>query len=82
MNISSAIVKGSDILNRSGIDQPRREASSLLAFALGKDDVYLIAHPEYELDAAETAAFDEIIHRRASREPFHYIVGRKEFFGL
>jgi release factor glutamine methyltransferase len=29
-----------------------------------------------------TARFDELVSRRASREPLHYIVGHREFWGL
>ena len=53
-----------------------------MAFALDKPQVFRIAHPEYELSAAEQAKFDGFITRRANREPFHYITGHKEFFGL
>ncbi len=82
MNIRSAISTGTDLLARAEIAEPRRETSALLALAVMRDAVFLIAHPEYELTIDETAMFDEFIRRRAGREPFHYIVGRKEFFGL
>ncbi len=47
-----------------------------------RDRTFLIAHPEYFLDDPETTRFDQIVKRRASREPFHHIVGVKEFYGL
>jgi release factor glutamine methyltransferase len=64
------------------IADPRREAASLLCFALGKDRAFLIAHPEYELNRNEAELFDSVVKRRASREPFHHITGVKEFYGL
>ena len=82
MNIGAAIKMADVRLRTAGIDEPRREASSLLAFAIRKEPVFLIAHPEYELTDTEAAAFEQVIARRAGREPFHYIVGKKEFFGL
>ncbi len=82
MNISSALISASDQLRRGGIDQPRREAASLLAFCLKRDAAFLIAHPEYELTVEEAARFEDAVRRRASREPFQLIVGRQEFYGL
>lgn len=82
MNISTAVATASLILQNAEIPEPRREASALLAFVLRKEPVFLIAHPEYQLIADESSVFDTIIRRRAAREPFHYITGQKEFFGL
>lgn len=70
------------MLESSGITEPRREANSLLAFALGKDKTFLIAHSEYELSVDEEKRFDDFLLRRAQREPFQYIVGKQEFYGL
>lgn len=69
-------------MRESGVGEPRREAHSLLAFALQKDKTFLIAHPEYELSGAEETRFREFFERRARREPFQHITGRQEFYGL
>ncbi len=71
-----------EILQSSGVGQPRREATSLLAFALEKDKTFLIAHPEYKLSNVEARRFRRFLQRRASREPFQYITGKQEFYGL
>ncbi len=81
-NITAALSYGSSVLEKAGIDQARREAASLLTFVLEKDRVFLIAHSEYELSDAESGKYSLVIERRASREPFHYITGIKEFYGL
>ncbi len=70
------------ILERSAIPEPRRESTSLLSAALRRDKTFLFAHPEYELLDEEKRLFAEMIDRRAAREPFHYITGVKEFYGL
>ncbi len=80
--ISETLTLAAEILERNGIAQPRREANSLLGFALGKDRTFLIAHSEDELTAEENAHFQSILARRANREPFQYITGRQEFYGL
>ena len=82
MNIAEAIELGGERLRNAGVDEHRREASSLLVYVIGKEAVFLIAHPEYALTGQEAEAFNEVIGRRANREPFHYIVGHKEFYGL
>lgn len=67
------------ILNDAGIDNPRREARLLLAYALGTDrDITLTAQPTPE----EDIRFQDVVGRRANHEPFAYITGRKEFWSL
>lgn len=81
-NISEKLREATDILQTSGISEPRREAASLLAFALQKDKTFLIAHSEYKLSTEEENRFREFLQRRAKREPFQYITGNQEFYGL
>lgn len=82
MKISAAIELAAKALRESGVPEPRREASSLLAFTLQKERSFLIAHPEHELTEQETETFEQYVNRRANREPFQYIVQRQEFFRL
>lgn len=81
-NIDEQLKTAAKLLQESGIGAPRREAVSLLAFALQKNKTFLIAHPEYELTREEKTRFLELLRRRASREPFQYITGKQEFYGL
>ena len=74
--------KATEILQTSAIAEPRREAASLLAFVLQKDKTFLIAHSEYELTEREEKNFRDFLNRRAAHEPFQYIVGKQEFYGL
>ncbi|HEY0458466.1 MAG TPA: peptide chain release factor N(5)-glutamine methyltransferase [Pyrinomonadaceae bacterium] len=82
MNITETLKKATEILHESGLAEPRREANSLLAFALGKDRTFLITRSNYELSQAEEIKFQAILKRRAQREPLQYITGRQEFYGL
>ena len=82
MNIAAALDTARELLAQSGIADPRREAVSLLVFALRRSSTFLIAHPEYELTATETGLFNVCVNRRSNREPFQYIVGYQEFYGL
>src|SRR6266480_1564808 len=82
MNVAAAIQFASERLRTSGVAEPRLEAASLLTFVLQKGRAFLIAHPEYELTGAEREQFESVVTRRSAREPFQYITGRQEFFGL
>lgn len=81
-NIFEILQESTEILTQSGVAEPRREAHSLLAFALQKNKTFLIAHPEFELTENEANYFQSILTRRANREPFQYITGIQEFYGL
>jgi len=82
MNISAALAAATESLEQTGVAAYRREASSLLEFVLERPASFLIAHPEYELSETEAMAFAVAVERRSTREPFQYIVGRQEFYGL
>jgi len=80
--IASILIDAATVLADAGVTEARREASSLLAFVLGRDRTFTIAHPEYVLSTEEEQQYADVIARRARREPFQYITGRQEFYGL
>lgn len=82
MNIADALRSASQRLDTAGVADPRREAASLLALALDRPNTFLIAHPEYELTVDELSKFEAFTARREKREPFQYIAGKQEFYGL
>jgi release factor glutamine methyltransferase len=81
-SISEILKKATEVLQSSGIAEPRREAGSLLAFALHKDRTFHITRNDYELSNDEETNFQAVLKRRAAREPLQYITGRQEFYGL
>jgi len=82
MKISDAITQTFTLLADRGVAEPRSEAALLVGLAAGRDKPFLIAHPEYELTTAEQDRLANFAHRRANHEPFQYISGKQEFFGL
>lgn len=82
MKISEAIANAAAVLQDASISEPRREASSLLAFVIQQDAAFLVAHSEDPLAAPYKMMFDACVRRRAKHEPFQYITGRQEFYGL
>lgn len=81
-NIAETLKKATEILQKSGVAEPRREANSLLGFALQKDRTFLITHSDHALSDDEEASFQTLLKRRARREPLQYITGKQEFYGL
>ncbi|MGI8467102.1 MAG: peptide chain release factor N(5)-glutamine methyltransferase [Pyrinomonadaceae bacterium] len=82
MKISEILKSATEILRENKVTEPRREAVSLLAFALQKDKIFLVAHDNYKLSAEEETRFQNFLQRRANREPLQYIRGTQEFYGL
>jgi release factor glutamine methyltransferase len=82
MTVAEALKNGASTLVHGAVPEPARESSLLLEFALQRTRAFLIAYPEYELVETEAARFQEVLDRRASHEPYQYIVGKQEFYGL
>lgn len=80
--VAAALRCGTELLARAGIAEPRREARLLLALALGLDPGIILGYPERVLDAAAQARIVPLFERRASREPFSRIAGRRQFWSL
>jgi release factor glutamine methyltransferase len=60
----------------------RLDAHLLLAHVLGQSRAWLLAHGDDALAPEQAAAFRVFVERRATGEPFAYIVGEREFHGL
>jgi release factor glutamine methyltransferase len=82
VSIAESLKRGQAVLADSGVAESSRESVSLLAKALEKDKTFVYAYPEYQLSDADELKFDSLLRRRASREPFQYITGVQEFYGL
>ena len=54
----------------------------LLAFSLGKNREFVLAHPEKILTARQAEKFENLAKRRLKHEPLAHLTGKKEFYGL
>jgi release factor glutamine methyltransferase len=66
---------------REGLPDPRAEARWLLAQALGRAGVWLIANPEHDVAPDVEDRARSWAARRAAGEPMHYVVGTCPFWG-
>lgn len=82
LTIADALREAAARLRDGGVAEPRREAVTLLSHALGRDRAFLVTHADDDLEAARLAGFRALVARRAAGEPFQYIAGRQEFYGL
>lgn len=65
-----------------GVESPRLDAEVLLSHVLKKERIYLYVHFDQPLEAAELAAYKELIKQRVNHVPVAYLLGQKEFMGL
>jgi len=82
LSIHAAIQEGRDALDEAGIADSRREAGSLLASVLNRDQIFLLAHRDEYLPGRELKDFRSFIARRLSGEPLQHITGFQEFYKL
>jgi release factor glutamine methyltransferase len=82
VTIGDLLQDGAARLAAVGIDGAAREARLLLQAAAGLPISTQIAFPERTLAADAAARLDELLERRARREPMAQILGRREFWSL
>src|ERR1700686_2691085 len=81
MTIQTALLQGTKLLEEDSIAAPRLTAEVLLSHALGRERVYLYAHPEEELSEVAWLHYGRYLHQRLQGKPTQYITGRQEFYG-
>jgi release factor glutamine methyltransferase len=65
-----------EVLAESGVPSPEYDAAELLAHVLGTTRAQLVTR---EATPEQLAEFDELVKRRATREPLQHLVGRAAF---
>lgn len=63
-------------------DTPALDASVLLSHVINKPRTWVMAHPELTLTAEQQIQLDEALIHLELGEPFPYVLGQWEFFGL
>lgn len=76
--VSEVLREASERLARAGVDTPRLDAEVLMAFSLGWNRTDLITRAADRARSSDDA-FEEMVQRRAAREPVAYITGVKAF---
>lgn len=81
LRLADVTCRATKRLREAGVESPARDARLLLAHSLG------VAHPSLldsgtRMTAAQVAAFEQLLARRAAREPVARIRGVREFWGM
>ncbi len=82
MTVLEAINLSAEYLEKKGIESPRLNAELLLADILGCRRLSLYLSYDRPLKKEEVDKYREYISRRGGFEPYQYIIGKVEFFGL
>src|ERR1700752_2882767 len=80
--IREALNDATKAFQAAGIERARMDATALLTHVLGVDRIFPIAHPEHEPSVEQLRTFQQLVARRAAREPLQYLIGFQEFFKL
>jgi release factor glutamine methyltransferase len=81
MDVRTALLQGTRLLDDASIAVPRLTAEVLLAHAMRRERVWLFAHPEQELAELEWLHYGRYLHERLQGKPTQYITKRQEFYG-
>jgi release factor glutamine methyltransferase len=82
MTLRDLVARIAARLAAAGIEDARAEAWLLLATATGRKRAELMAGAGGLPDGQQAARLEELVRRRAAREPIAYILGEKEFWSL
>lgn len=82
MIAGALVAEAAATLLGAGVEAARREAWLLLAHVLGDDANALALIPDCPVAPDRAAAFQILVGRRAAREPFAHITGRRGFWTL
>lgn len=80
--IADALTEAAGRLADAGIENSRAEARLLLCHALELGAEAVIGSPEREIGRNERSRLENVVARRAGREPMSHVLGRREFWSL
>lgn len=81
MDLRTALLQATRLLEEAGTAAPRLTAEVLLAHMLGRERTWLYAHSEEELGEPEWLRYSGALEERINGKPTQYITGRQEFWG-
>jgi release factor glutamine methyltransferase len=82
MKVFEAVAQATQLLDRAVAGNPRLDAERLLAFELGVDRTYLLAHFHDTVDDPRLERFFAKAQARSEGMPLQYLLGSQEFRGL
>ena len=80
MNIRSAIIEGTSILQDKSINSAKLDSEILLASAIEQDREYLILNNDQHIKEENLKYYQKLINKRSLREPIAYLTNKKYFW--
>lgn len=81
VTLHTALLQGTEILEKASISVPRLTAEVLLCHALRRERAYLYAHSNDELTQLAWIHYGRYLNERLNGKPTQYITHRQEFYG-
>lgn len=81
LSIKEALAAAAASFSKASLDSPWLDAELLLAHILKKDRSFILARPEFLLDAKQLKALYQLIKKRLAYYPIAYLLSHKEFYG-
>lgn len=82
MDVREALRKAQRRLDDAKIPSGHLDSELIMAYVLGRDRTWLLAHDDTQLDDPQLAQFNALVNRRLQREPVVHLTGTREFYGL
>lgn len=82
MNIIKAMNKARVLLDKADIEAPQLEAGMLMAHLMNCSRIHLYLDRDRILSEGELGEYFDMVDKRMSGIPIHYILGYREFMGL
>jgi release factor glutamine methyltransferase len=82
VTLRGVLEQGTRQLCRAGVDSASLDAGVLLRHVLGLEQGEIFLRLEERLSLRDQEEFQQLLDRRAAREPLAYITGHKEFWSL
>jgi release factor glutamine methyltransferase len=81
VTIQTALVQGTEILEKAGVPSPRLTAEVLLCHATQRDRAFLYAHSSDELTELWWIHYGRYLNERLKGKPTQYVTHKQEFYG-
>jgi release factor glutamine methyltransferase len=81
VTLQTALLQGSELLEKAAIPVPRLTAEVLLCHVVHCDRTYLYAHNDDELTQLAWIHYGRYLNERLNGKPTQYITHRQEFYG-
>ncbi|MDP2587598.1 MAG: peptide chain release factor N(5)-glutamine methyltransferase [bacterium] len=82
MNVQQALVTGMQLLRDFKVGSAELDAEILLAHSVSKERTKLYADAKLPLTDSQKKLYQDLLARRASKEPVAYLVGQREFYNI